>query len=84
MKMDFCWDLPQHLERKMKRMNKDKESVVELMVAVYETINTKMALMSGMTEEEVESKTNEARPAMVYFMSEIYNKLDENDILAQQ
>ena len=67
----------------MKRMNKDKESVVELMVTVYETINTKMALMSGMTEEEVESKTNEARPAMVYFMSEIYNKLDENDILSQ-
>jgi len=68
----------------MKRMNKDKESVVQLMVAVYESINTKMALMSGMTEEEVESKTNEARPAMVYFMSEIYNKLDENDIIAQQ
>jgi len=68
----------------MKRMNKDKDSVVELMVAVYESVNTKMALMSGMTEEEVESKTNEARPAMVYFMSEIYNKLDENDILAQQ
>jgi len=82
--MVFCWDLPQHLERKMKRMNKDKDSVVELMVAVYESVNTKMALMSGMTEEEVESKTNEARPAMVYFMSEIYNKLDENDILAQQ
>jgi hypothetical protein len=68
----------------MKRMNKDKDSVVELMVAVYESVNTKMALMSGMTEEEVESKTNEARPAMTYFMSEIYNKLDENDILAQQ
>lgn len=82
--MVFCWDLPQHLERKMKRMNKDKDSVVELMVAVYESVNTKMALMSGMTEEEVESKTNEARPAMTYFMSEIYNKLDENDILAQQ
>jgi len=82
--MVFCWDLPQHLERKMKRMNKDKDSVVELMVAVYESVNTKMALMSGMTEEEVELKTNEARPAMVYFMSEIYNKLDENDILAQQ
>jgi len=82
--MDFCWDLPQHLERKMKRMNKDKDSVVELMVAVYESVNTKMALMSGMTEEEVEAKTNEARPAMIYFMSEIYNKLDENDILALQ
>jgi hypothetical protein len=84
MKMDFCWDPPQHLERKMKRMNKDKESVVELMVAVYESINTKMALMSGMSEEEIEAKTNEANPAMIYYMSEIYNKLDENDILAQQ
>ena len=82
--MDFCWDPPQHLERKMKRMNKDKESVVELMVAVYESINTKMALMSGMSEEEIEAKTNEANPAMIYYMSEIYNKLDENDILAQQ
>jgi hypothetical protein len=82
--MVFCWDLPQHLERKMKRMNKDKESVVELMVAVYESINTKMALMSGMSEEEIEEKTKEANPAMIYYMSEIYNKLDENDILAQQ
>ncbi len=81
MKRDFCWDPPQHLERKMKRMNKDKESVVQLMVAVYESINTKMALMSGMTEEEVETKTQEANPAMIYYMSEIYNKLDENDII---
>lgn len=68
----------------MKIMNKDKESVVQLMVAVYESINTKMALMSGMSEEEVETKTKEANPAMVYFMSEIYNKLDENDILAHE
>ena len=81
MKMDFCWDLPQHSERKMKIMNKDKDSVVELMVAVYESVNTKMALMSGMTEEDIEQKTLEANPAMRYYMSEIYNKLDENDII---
>jgi hypothetical protein len=62
-------------------MNKDKESVVELMVAVYESVNTKMALMSGMSEEEIEQKTLEANPAMTYYMSEIYNKLDENDII---
>lgn len=82
--MDFCWDHPQHLERKTEKMNKDKDSVVQLMVAVYESINTKMALMSGMSEEEIEQKTLEANPAMVYYMSEIYNKLDENDILVQQ
>ena len=51
------------------------------MVAVYESINTKMALMSGMTEEEIETKTVEANPAMIYYMSEIYDKLDQNDII---
>ena len=79
--MDFCWDLPQHLERKMKRMNKDKESVVELMMSVYEAVNTRMALMGGMSEEEVEEKTTQARPSMTYYMSEIYDKLEQNDIL---
>lgn len=62
-------------------MNKDKESVVSLMVAVYENANKYMCLMSGMTEEETEEKTTQARPAMQYFMSAIYDKLDENDLL---
>lgn len=65
-------------------MNKDKESVVNLMVAVYENANKYMAMMSGMTEEETEQKTTEARPAMQYFMSAIYDKLDENDILKSE
>ena len=79
--MDFCWDLPQHLERKTDNMNKDKESVVQLMVAVYEAINTKMALMSGMSEEDIEEKTQQSQAAMTYYMSEIYDKLDQNDLL---
>jgi hypothetical protein len=65
----------------MKRMNKDKESVVELMMSVYEAVNTRMALMGGMSEEEVEEKTTQARPSMTYYMSEIYDKLEQNDIL---
>ncbi len=65
-------------------MNKDKESVVNLMVAVYENANKYMAIMSGMSEEETEQKTVEARPAMQYFMSAIYDKLDENDILKSE
>lgn len=62
-------------------MNKDKQSVVELMVAVYESVNGKMALMSGMSEEELEEKTAQANPAITYYMSEIYDKLDQNDLL---
>lgn len=65
-------------------MNKDKESVVNLMVAVYENANRYMAMMSGMTEEETEQKTVESRPAMQYFMSAIYDKLDENDLLKSE
>ena len=84
MKKDFCWDHLQHLKRQRNRMQKDKNSVVELMVTVYEMVNTKMALMSGMTEEETEAKTTEARGAMTYFMSEIYDKLDQNDMLTHE
>jgi hypothetical protein len=62
-------------------MNKDKESVVELMMSVYEAVNTRMALMGGMSEEEVEEKTTQSRPSMTYYMSEIYDKLEQNDIL---
>ena len=54
------------------------------MVAVYENANKYMAIMSGMSEEETEQKTVEARPAMQYFMSAIYDKLDENDILKSE
>lgn len=62
-------------------MNKDKNSVVELMVTVYEAMNTRMALMSGMSEEEAEEKTNQSRPAITYYMSEIYDRLEQNDLL---
>lgn len=62
-------------------MNKDKKSVVDLMVSVYENMNKYMALMSGMSEEEAERKTLEAKPSMQYYMSTIYDKLEENDLL---
>jgi len=61
-------------------MNKDKNSVVELMTTVYEAMNTRMALMSGMSEEEAEEKTIQSRPAITYYMSEIYDRLEQNDL----
>ena len=61
-------------------MNKDKQSVVNLMIAVYENANKYMAQMSGMNEEEIEKKTEESRPTMNYFFSAIYDKLDENNL----
>lgn len=65
-------------------MQKDKESVVELMVRVFENANRFMAIGSGMTEEEADQRIEQAHPSMIYFMSAIYDKLDENDLLKSE
>jgi predicted phosphoadenosine phosphosulfate sulfurtransferase len=65
-------------------MQKDKESVVQLMIRVFENANRFMAVGSGMTEEEAEKAIEQARPSMIYFMSAIYDKLEENDLLKSE
>jgi predicted phosphoadenosine phosphosulfate sulfurtransferase len=65
-------------------MQKDKESVVQLMVRVFENANRFMAVGSGMTEDEAEKAIEQARPSMIYFMSAIYDKLEENDLLKSE
>jgi hypothetical protein len=65
-------------------MNKDKDSVVELMVNVYQNGNTMMCLQAGMSAEETEDKIAQSRPAVQYLMSAIFDKLDENNILVEE
>lgn len=62
-------------------MNKDKESVVQLMVKVFESTNRYMASMSGMSEEDVEKAINDAHAGMIYYMAAVYDKLEENNLL---
>ena len=62
-------------------MNKDKGSVVQLMVKVFENTNRYMASMGGMSEEDIDKSINDAHPGMIYYMSAVYDKLDENDLL---
>jgi len=65
-------------------MNKDRDSVIELMTNVYQNGNTMMCLQSGMSAEETEEKINQSRPAVQYLMSAIFDKLDENNILVEE
>ena len=65
-------------------MNKDRDSVIELMTNVYQNGNTMMCLQSGMSAEETEEKINQSRPAVQYLMSAIFDKLDENNILIEE
>lgn len=62
-------------------MEKNKESIVNLMVKVFESTNRYMATMSGMPEEEIEKSIEAAHAGMTYYMSAIYDKLDENDLI---
>lgn len=62
-------------------MQKDRDSVLNLMTEVYQQGNRIMCLQSGMTSEETEEKLEQSRPAVAYLLSMIYDKLDENDIL---
>jgi len=65
-------------------MEKTKEAVVDLMVRVFEQTNRYMASMSGMSEDDIEKSIIEAHPGMIYYMSAVYDKLDENDILKSE
>lgn len=62
-------------------MNNDKESVVQLMVKVFEATNRYMALMSGMSEEDAEKAIESAHAGMIYYMAAVYDKLEENNLL---
>jgi hypothetical protein len=65
-------------------MNKDRDSVIELMVNVYQNGNTMMCLQSGMSAEDTQEKVSQSRPAVQYLMAAIFDKLDENDILVEE
>jgi hypothetical protein len=62
-------------------MEKTKEAVVDLMVRVFENTNRQMAAMSGMSEDQIDKAISESHAGMVYYMSAIFDKLDENDII---
>jgi hypothetical protein len=65
-------------------MNKDRDSVIELMTNVYQNGNTMMCLQAGMTAEDTTEKVTQSRPAVQYLMSAIFDKLDENNILVEE
>lgn len=64
-------------------MNKDRDSVLNLMVEVYQNGNRMMCLQSGMNPEDTEKALEQSRPAVSYLLEKIYDKLDENNILVE-
>lgn len=51
------------------------------MVRVFENTNRQMAAMSGMSEEDIDKSISEAHAGMVYYMSTVFDKLEDNDFI---
>lgn len=62
-------------------MEKTRESAIDLMVRVFENTNRQMAAMSGMSEEDIDKSISEAHAGMVYYMSTVFDKLEDNDFI---
>lgn len=60
-----------------------KEEVVKLMLDSMEQDNRDMCERSGMPKEEAEKFMEQSRPTIEYMLDNIYNKMNEQGILAQ-
>lgn len=64
-------------------MDKDRDSVINLMARVFQNGNKMMCIQSGMTEEETDLKMQQSLPSITYLMGLIFDKLDENNLIVE-
>ena len=64
-------------------MDKDRDSVVNLMTRVFQNGNKMMCIQSGMSEEETEEKMGQSLPSITYLMGLDFDKLDENNLIVE-
>jgi hypothetical protein len=64
-------------------MDKDRDSIVNLMTRVFQNGNKMMCVQSGMSEEETEEKMNQSLPSITYLMGLVFDKLDENNLIVE-
>jgi len=76
------WALPQRIQQE-KKMDKDRDSVVNLMTRVFQNGNKMMCIQSGMSEEETEEKMGQSLPSITYLMGLVFDKLDENNLIVE-
>ena len=64
-------------------MDKDRDSIVNLMTRVFQNGNKMMCIKSGMSEEETEEKMGQSLPSITYLMGLVFDKLDENNLIVE-
>ena len=64
-------------------MDKDRDSVINLMTRVFQNGNKIMCIQSGMSEEETDTKMQQSLPSITYLMGLIFDKMDENNLIVE-
>lgn len=59
----------------------NKEEVIAVMVETFVEINKSMALMSGMSEDEVAKFIEQSTPSIEHSLTAVYEALAEKDMI---
>jgi hypothetical protein len=64
-------------------MDNSKESVVNLMLQVFNQLNRMASLQGGTSPEDTEKMIEQSQPSLNYILGMVYDKLDENNLLVE-
>lgn len=59
----------------------NKEDVLLLMINKFQEKNKELAIMSGMSNEEVNSHLENSKSSISFILFNVYKALEENDLL---
>ena len=65
-------------------MDNSKESVVNLMLQVFNQLNRMASLQGGTSPEDTEKMIEQSQPSLNYILGMVYDKLDENNLLVDK
>lgn len=63
-------------------MGMKKEDIIDLMLESINSDNRDICRNSGMSDEEANTQIDQSQPALIFMVSNIYQKLKESGVIA--
>jgi len=63
-------------------MGMTKEDIIDLMLESINSDNRDICRNSGMSDEEANTQIDQSQPALIFMVSNIYQKLKESGVIA--
>lgn len=59
-----------------------KEEVIDIMMESINADNLQMGIAAGISPDELEKQISQSQPTLAFMMSNIYDKLKNNNVIA--